>query len=112
MSQHEKDLSDLAESFVMRPRVAFAKRFNAISFKIILRLQSELLEIESRGFQDMPGDATSASLGPPTSSQTSSTGPTRQAGGSGGQLATFDDVRKKMETYRMSSRLQLSSLGG
>ncbi|QKX63798.1 uncharacterized protein TRUGW13939_10969 [Talaromyces rugulosus] len=100
MSQHEKYLSDLAESFVMKPRVAFAKRFNTISFKILLRLESELLEIESRGFQDMPGDATSTSLGSPTSSQPSSTGPTRQAGGSGEQLATFDEVRKKMETYQ------------
>lgn len=105
MSQQENYLSNLAQSFFMKPRIAPAKRFDAISFKIILGLQSELREIERRGFQDMPGDAASASLGGASSSQPMMSS-TCQVGDSGEQLATFDDVRKKMETYRTPSCLQ------
>lgn len=101
MSQPKNDLNNLAELFLLNPRIAATKRFDAISLKIILGMQSELLEIESRGFQDIP----SSGPGPSTVSQ-SSTGSEGQVGRTGEQLPTFDDVRKKMETYRMPTRLQ------
>ncbi|CRG82774.1 hypothetical protein PISL3812_00120 [Talaromyces islandicus] len=94
MSQQENSTGNFTDLFLSKPRIAAAKRFDAISLKIILGLQSELREIECRGFQDIPP----YSLDRTTISQ-SSTHSTIQAGSTGEQLATFDDVRKKMETY-------------
>lgn len=107
MSQRNDYMGILAENLHESSRIAPARRFDAIGFKIILGLQCELREIERRGFQNMPGDAASSRAGPPTSPQSSADPtPTSQIGDNQEQLVPFDYVRKKMETYRMPSPLR------
>lgn len=96
MAQPQTDLGKLAGYFLTKKRIAVAKRFDAISLEVLLGLESELHEIERRGFQ---GPTAYTSPGSFTSSQPPMS-PTSQAGDNEVQLATFDDVRKKLETYR------------